>query len=68
MPLIRKVVRIGNSKAVFLPKTWLEYYESMLGREVKLVVMEVDEKIEIKPYVKVGSPWGKRLMEGGKHG
>jgi len=51
MPLIRKVVQIGNSRAIFLPKTWLEYHESKIGQEIRLIAMEVDKKLWIEPYI-----------------
>jgi len=51
MPIIRKIVEIGNSKAIFLPKTWLQYYESQIGQEIRFVAVEVDKKLEIEPYI-----------------
>jgi antitoxin component of MazEF toxin-antitoxin module len=49
MPLIRKVAKIGNSKAVFLPKTWLEYHEEESGQQIKKVIIEVNDELRIKP-------------------
>lgn len=51
MPIIRKVIDVGRSKAVTIPKTWLEYYEREFGEEIKLVAIEVDRKLEIVPYI-----------------
>jgi len=51
MPIIRKVIQVGTSKAVSLPKSWLEYYEREIGKEIRLVAIEVDKKLEIVPYI-----------------
>lgn len=61
MPLIRKVSRIGNSKAVFLPKTWFEYFEEKIGQQIEFVAIEVDQKLEITPYI----PKLKKKVEAG---
>lgn len=49
MPIIRKVVPIGNSKAVFLPKSWFEYYEEHEGITIKNVAIEVNRTLKISP-------------------
>jgi antitoxin component of MazEF toxin-antitoxin module len=51
MPLIRKITKIGNSKAVFLPKTWLEYHEEENDQQIKKVTIEVNEELRIKPVL-----------------
>jgi len=52
MPLIRKVVEIGHSKAVFIPKTWLEYYEQESGQRIEKVAIEVNQTLKITPIIK----------------
>jgi len=42
MPIIRKVFRVGNSKAVTFPKTWIDYYESETGQKLlEVAIVEV---------------------------
>ncbi len=51
MPIIRKVIEVGNSKAVCIPKSWLEYYEKETGQKVSEVSMEVNHELKIQPYL-----------------
>jgi len=51
MPIIRKLVEIGNSRAVFLPKSWLEYFEKQYGMKIEKVLLEVDRELKILPYL-----------------
>jgi len=51
MPIIRKLIRIGASKAITLPKTWLEYFEKEFGKPIKYVAIEVDRELKIVPYI-----------------
>lgn len=65
MPIIRKIVPIGNSRAVTLPKSWLENAEEEAGKKIIAIALEVDNVItlqpvfeknsEIKPFCKVES-------------
>jgi hypothetical protein len=48
MPLKRKLVSIGNSKAVVIPHDYLEYYRNQ-GKNIKEVVLEINKKITILP-------------------
>lgn len=49
LPITRKIFRIGNSKAVTLPKTWLDYYEKHEGMNIESVAMEVNRVLKISP-------------------
>jgi len=51
VPLIRKLTRLRTSRAVCLPKDWLEYIERKEGVEIKEVAIEVDEKLQIFPII-----------------
>ena len=52
MPIIRKVISVGKtSRAVILPKTWIEFFEKETGQKVSHVAMEVDKILTIIPYV-----------------
>jgi bifunctional DNA-binding transcriptional regulator/antitoxin component of YhaV-PrlF toxin-antitoxin module len=53
MPIIKKVMRMGRdgrSRAVILPKEWVEYLERRLGRPVEYVAIEIDGELRISPY------------------
>jgi len=50
MPIIRKVIDVGRSKAVTIPKTWLEYHEREVGRKIEYVTIEVNRTLKIAPY------------------
>ena len=51
MPIIRKVIDVGKtSRAVILPKSWLEFFERETGKEINYVAMEVDKTLTIVPY------------------
>jgi antitoxin component of MazEF toxin-antitoxin module len=51
IPLVRKIIEVGNSKAVTIPKDWLEYYEKEYGRPIEEVAIEVDEVLKIYPLI-----------------
>jgi hypothetical protein len=49
MPLIQKVIQVGDSKAITIPKSWLEYYERQTGHNVNEVSVEITDKLVILP-------------------
>jgi len=50
MPIIRKIIDVGKtSKAVILPKSWLDYYEKEAGKQIESVAMGVNKVITIQP-------------------
>lgn len=52
MPLIQKVIQVGDSRAVTIPKSWLVYYERQSGQRIREVVVEVNGKLTIRPILK----------------
>ena len=42
MPLIRKLIDLQTSKAVTVPKSWLDYYEKKYGYKITEVLMEIE--------------------------
>jgi antitoxin component of MazEF toxin-antitoxin module len=52
IPLIRKLVKVGTSKAVTIPPSWLAYYERKNGDIIKEVFVEVNGKLTIRPILK----------------
>jgi len=51
MPIIRKIFKIGSSKAVCLPKDWIEYYEKETGTRIEAVAIEVNRILKIAPLI-----------------
>ena len=50
MPIIRKILNLGDSQAITLPKSWLSSAkESAGGKEVVAVALEVDGIITVRP-------------------
>ncbi|MFX0204299.1 MAG: AbrB/MazE/SpoVT family DNA-binding domain-containing protein [Candidatus Hodarchaeota archaeon] len=49
---IRKVIRVGNSHAVTIPRTWLSHYERIGGKKLTEVVVETNGKLIIRPILK----------------
>lgn len=47
MPIIRKIIKIGTSAAVVLPKSWLDFIESTTGTRPTVVLLEVSDKIVV---------------------
>ena len=49
MPLLRKLIKVGHSRAVVLPSDWLKAHELETGQEVQAILMEVNNAITIIP-------------------
>ena len=47
MPSKKRLIRVGNSRAVVIPPGWLRYYEEKAGQPVNNVLMELDNVITI---------------------
>ena len=47
MPMIKKLINSGGSKAIYLPKDWLDYCEAEAGRRIDSVAIEVDGVLTI---------------------
>ena len=45
MPPIRKIIKIGNSRAVIIPPDWLRHQERKKRRPITNLLMEVDGSI-----------------------
>jgi hypothetical protein len=53
MPIIRKVIDVGASKAVTIPKSWLDYYRDKTGHSIQKVTIEVNNVLQIAPFFPV---------------
>ena len=49
MPIIRKVIAFGDSKAVTLPKSWLREIEQRTGQVITELALEVNGAITVRP-------------------
>ena len=48
MALIRKLIQVGDSKAVTIPKTWLLFYERKSGQKIREVLSYIlDLRLQI---------------------
>lgn len=52
MPIIRKIIPLGNSKAITIPKTWLILKEQESGQSIDSVTIEVNGALVVKPFLK----------------
>lgn len=51
MPIIRKVIQVGSSRAVTIPKSWLEYLRKETGAEITEVAIEVNRVLKVSPIL-----------------
>ncbi|RLI00111.1 hypothetical protein DRO19_00385 [Candidatus Bathyarchaeota archaeon] len=51
MPIIRKLIQVGKSKAVTLPKTWIEFWQRKAGVKITEVAVEVNRELRISPIL-----------------
>jgi hypothetical protein len=49
MPIIRKLLNVGDSQAVTLPKSWITNEEQNNGKKVVALALEVDGVITLSP-------------------
>jgi len=49
MPLIKKIIRVGTSKAITLPPEWLEWVKRETGEELREVALEIDSNLVVIP-------------------
>ena len=51
-PIIRKLIRLGGSRVVAVPRSWVRHIENKTGQAVEEVEMEVDSTLTISPVIK----------------
>lgn len=47
MPIRKKLVNLGCSRGLIIPKEWLNYYEKKSGKPVEAVLLELDKCITV---------------------
>jgi antitoxin component of MazEF toxin-antitoxin module len=50
-PIIRKVVAVGDSKGITIPKSWLDFVERECGSTIEEVAIEVDKVLIVSPIL-----------------
>jgi len=51
MPLSRKLIKIGHSKAVTLPSSWIENIERETGQKITELYIEVNGILKVSPVL-----------------
>ena len=52
MPIIRQLIAAGKtSRAVIIPKSWLEFYEKENGCKITQVAIEVNNVLKVSPIL-----------------
>ncbi len=64
MPILRKILNVGDSQAVTLPKSWLRTAEEAEGKKAIAVAMEVDGSITLNPVFEKEQKAGVTPREG----
>jgi antitoxin component of MazEF toxin-antitoxin module len=49
--MIKRLITSGGSKAINLPKAWLDFCKAEAGQEIEAVAIEVDGQLTIRPYI-----------------
>ena len=52
MPLLQRIIKIGNSRAMVLPASWLEFYERKTGAPITQIEIEVNDAMIVRPHLK----------------
>ena len=61
MPIIRRIIAIGHSKAITIPKSWITNAEDEAGKKVVAFALEVDGSITLQPVFEKTKPRGTVL-------
>lgn len=48
MPLIKPLTKIGHSRFIVIPASWLRYHEEKTGRPVEELLMELNGEITLR--------------------
>jgi antitoxin component of MazEF toxin-antitoxin module len=59
MSMLKKIISIGNSKAIIIPYEFIAYYK-LQGKEIKKVRLELTDKLIITPIFEEGESESKK--------
>lgn len=48
MPLVKPLTKVGNSKMIVIPASWLKYHEEETGRPIDELLMELNDGIILR--------------------
>lgn len=65
MPLVKKLIRLGKSRAIIIPAEWLSYYERQ-GLSIESMLLELDGEITLRVPTKAESQSFAREDENAK--
>lgn len=51
MPIIRKLLNVGDSQAITIPKSWIAYYERETGQKITELAIEVNRVLTVAPIL-----------------
>jgi len=51
MPLTRKLIKIGDSRGITIPQSWINYIERKTGKRIIEVAIEVNGVLKISPII-----------------
>jgi antitoxin component of MazEF toxin-antitoxin module len=60
IPLIRKIVQVGNAKAITIPKGWLVYWQRKTNTPIVEVGIEVDGTLIVTPILPIKKSGNKK--------
>ena len=49
MPILRKLMYVGDAKGITLPKSWIESAEQESGKKMVALALEIDKVITLTP-------------------
>ena len=62
-PIIRKVIQVGTSRAVSLPKSWLTHAENKAGKKIIALALEINNVITMSPVFEKQVEYDKSKLE-----
>lgn len=48
MPLVRRLLKVGTSRAIAIPPDWLREHEAKTGRPIEELLMELNGEITLR--------------------
>jgi antitoxin component of MazEF toxin-antitoxin module len=51
LPIIRKLVQVGGSQGVTIPKSWIENIERQTGKKLTELAIEINGVLKIAPII-----------------
>ena len=52
MPIVRKLMRLGQSLVMTVPKSWIINYEKEIGQTIRELMIEANGILKVSPIFK----------------